>query len=135
MKNLRFNQIVVIVLFGVVGWALCGAIMFIGMEVTSMQATLIAHAMGAPLIFATISWIYYTRFGYTKSFATAMIFLAIVVFLDFFPVATMINRSFEMFTSLLGTWTPWALIFLLTYLTGRAVEAQVASKQRAQQGA
>ena len=64
MKKLSFSQIIVIVMFGIVGWALCGAIMFIGMEVTSMQTTLIAHAIGAPLIFTTISWIYYKKFGY-----------------------------------------------------------------------
>jgi hypothetical protein len=119
MRNLSARQIAVVVIFGVVGWALCGAIMFIGMEVTSMQTTLIAHAVGAPVIFATISWIYYTRFGYTKPLTTATTFLGIVIFLDFFPVATVINRSFEMFASLLGTWIPWALIFLSTYLTGR----------------
>jgi hypothetical protein len=98
--------------------------MFIGMAVTSMQITLIAHAIGAPVIFTTISWIYYTRFGYTKPLTTAAVFLGIVIFLDIFPVATVINRSFEMFASVLGTWIPWALIFLSTYLTGLLVERQ-----------
>jgi len=122
MMDLSLRQVAVIVLFGAVGWALCGAIMFIGMAVTSMQITLVAHAVGAPVVFTTVSWIYHTRFGYTKPLTTAAVFLAIVVFLDFFPVATVINRSMEMFTSLLGTWIPWALIFLSTYLTGRAIE-------------
>jgi len=124
MKGLSFKQIAVIVLFGAVGWALCGAIMFIGMAVTNMQTTLIAHAVGAPVIFTMISWLYYTRFGYTKSLTTAAVFLGIVILLDVFPVATVINRSFEMFASVLGTWIPWALIFLSTYLTGRVVEAR-----------
>jgi hypothetical protein len=131
MKTLSFNQIAVIVLFGAVGWALCGAIMFIGMAVTSMQTTLIAHAVGAPVIFTIVSWIYYTRFGYTKPLTTAIVFLGIVIFLDIFPVATVINKSFEMFASLLGTWIPWALIFLSTYLTGIAVETRFARRQEA----
>jgi len=38
--------------------------------------------------------------------------------MDVFLVALLIERSFEMFTSLLGTWIPWALIFTSTYLTG-----------------
>jgi len=42
-------------------------------------------------------------------------------YLGTFVVAVLINRSFEMFTSLLGTWIPFALIFLSTYLTGLAV--------------
>lgn len=124
MRQLGLKQISIILFLGALGWALCGAIMFIGMEVTSMQVTLIAHAIGAPVIFTTISWIYYTRFGYTKPLTTAAVFLGIVIFLDIFPVATVINRSFEMFASVLGTWIPWALIFLSTYLTGLLVERQ-----------
>ena len=124
MRNLNARQFITIALFGIVGWALCGAIMFIGMEVTTMQATLIAHAIGAPVIFTTISWIYYRRFGYTNPLTTASVFVGIVIFLDIFPVATVINRSFEMFASLLGTWIPWALIFLATYLTGLVEEGR-----------
>jgi hypothetical protein len=41
-----------------------------------------------------------------------------VITLDFFVVALMINRSLEMFASLLGTWIPFALIFTSTYVTG-----------------
>jgi len=126
VNKLGFKQFATIALFGVVGWGLCGAIMFIGMAVTSMQTTLVVHAAGAPVVFTVISWVYYTRFGYTKPLTTAVVFLAIVIFLDIFPVATVINRSFEMFTSLLGTWIPWALIFLSTYLTGRALEGRMA---------
>jgi hypothetical protein len=37
---------------------------------------------------------------------------------DFFVVALLINRSLDMFASLLGTWIPFALIFTSTYLTG-----------------
>jgi hypothetical protein len=131
MKTLTVKQIAVIAIFGAVGWALCGAIMFVGMAVTSMQTTLIAHAAGAPVIFAALSWIYYSRFGYTKPLTTAAAFLGMVILLDIFPVATVINRSFEMFTSVLGTWIPWALIFLSTYLTGLAVETRFARRREA----
>ncbi len=131
MKNLSLKQLGVIALFGAAGWALCGSIMFLGMAVTSMQTTLIAHAVGAPVIFTALSWIYHTRFGYTKPLITAAVFLGIVILLDIFPVATVINRSFEMFTGVLGTWTPWALIFLSTYLTGLAVEGRASRRQEA----
>jgi len=36
-------------------------------------------------------------------------------------LALVINRSMEMFQSLLGTWIPITLSFLATYLTGRVV--------------
>jgi len=45
----------------------------------------------------------------------------IVMAIDFFLVALVVNGSLDMFRSLLGTWIPFALIFLSTYLTGRAV--------------
>jgi hypothetical protein len=38
--------------------------------------------------------------------------------LDFFVVALMVLHSLDMFASLLGTWIPFALIFISTWLTG-----------------
>jgi hypothetical protein len=38
---------------------------------------------------------------------------------DFIVVGLAINRSLEMFSSLLGTWIPFAMIFASTWLTGR----------------
>jgi hypothetical protein len=49
---------------------------------------------------------------------TALLFVGIVIGLDFFVVALLILRSMEMFTSLLGTWIPFALIFASAYMTG-----------------
>ncbi len=99
--------------------------MFVGMEVTSLQIALVAHAVGAPIIFSTISWVYFNKANYTSPLQTAVIFLVIVVSMDFFVVGLVINRSLEMFTSLLGTWIPFTLLFLATYLTGPAVEMKV----------
>jgi hypothetical protein len=104
-----------------IGWALCGAIVFIGMEITSELSALIAHAIGAPIIFAAISWIYFRKFGYTTPIETAYIFLTFVVVVDFFVVALLINRSLDMFTSWLGTWLPWLLLFTSTYITGKLI--------------
>ncbi|SPE42255.1 hypothetical protein SBA3_510003 [Candidatus Sulfopaludibacter sp. SbA3] len=38
--------------------------------------------------------------------------------MDVFVVAVMIERSFQMFTSALGTWIPFTLIFLSSWSTG-----------------
>jgi len=122
MKQLGLKQIATIVILGAVGWALCGAIMFIGMAVTDLQTTLILHAIGAPIIFSLISLLYFSKFNYTSPLQTALAFFAIVILLDFFIVALIINRSFDMFLSPLGTWIPFGLIFLSTYLTGLALE-------------
>jgi hypothetical protein len=52
---------------------------------------------------------------------TALIFVGFVIAVDYFVEALIINRSFDMFASLLGTWIPFALIFSSTYLTGNYV--------------
>jgi hypothetical protein len=57
MLRINLKQVIVILVCGLIGWALCGAIMFVGMAVTSIQTTLILHAIGAPIIFSAISWI------------------------------------------------------------------------------
>lgn len=124
MRDLTPTQTFTILALGLLGWALCGAIMFIGMAVTSIETTLVVHAVGAPVIFAAISWIYFSRLHYTAPLATAITFLSVVVGVDFFLVALVINHSLEMFQSLLGTWIPFALIFLSTYLTGMTVQTR-----------
>jgi hypothetical protein len=41
--------------------------------------------------------------------------------MDVFVVALLIEGSFDMFKSVLGTWLPFLLIFLSTWWTGLAV--------------
>lgn len=112
------KKVLIILAHAFVGWALCGAIMGVGPLFMSMQTTIIVHLIGAPIIFAAISLVYFTRFNYTTPLQTAIIFTAFVVATDFFVVALLILGSLEMFTSPLGTWIPFALIFASTYLTG-----------------
>jgi hypothetical protein len=81
------------------------------MAVTSLENALIAHAIAAPIIAAGVSLVYFRKFNFTKPLQTAAIFTAFVIAMDLFVVALLINHSFEMFTSLLGTWIPFALIF------------------------
>lgn len=114
----ELGKIVTILVFAFIGWALCGAIMGIGRSVTSLENTLVIYAIGAPIIFATLSFVYFTRFNYTTPLETAIAFFAFVVFMDVFLIALFVEKSFAMFSSILGTWIPFALIFLSTYLTG-----------------
>jgi hypothetical protein len=92
--------------------------MWIGMAVTSLQNALIAHAIAAPIIFAAASWSHYRRPRRTTPLQTAVVYVGIVILLDFVVVATLIERSYAMFASVLGTWLPFALIFAATYLVG-----------------
>ena len=125
MKQLNFGRVLIILALGLLGWALCGAIMFIGMSIMSLETTLIVHAIGAPVIFSLISLLYFKKFRYTSPLQTAIAFLLVVMLVDFFLVALVINKSIEMFQDPLGTWIPFTLIFLSTYLTGSIVQSKV----------
>jgi len=45
------KKLLVILAHAFVGWALCAATMGIGMAVTTLQNTLVVHAIGAPFFF------------------------------------------------------------------------------------
>ena len=115
------RNLVIVLTHALIGWTLCAATMGIGMAVTSVDNALVIHAIGAPIFFAGVSLVYFRRFSYTTPTQTATIFIAFVILMDFFVVAMLIARSFEMFTSLLGTWIPFVLIFMSTYLSGRLI--------------
>ena len=112
---MNLKKITIILAHALVGWGLCGAIIGIGRNVTSMEITLTLHAIGAPVFFAIIAFIYFQNYNYTKPLLTAVIFVSFVIFMDVFVVALFLEKSFAMFTSILGTWIPFVLIFLATY--------------------
>lgn len=107
-----------ILIHAFIGWALCAATMGIGMATTTLTKALIIHAIGAPIFFSIISYYYFRKFSYTTPIQTAVIFVCFVMVVDFIVVALIINRSLDMFSSVLGTWLPFILIFGSTYLTG-----------------
>jgi hypothetical protein len=118
---MRPAQAAVLLVHAFVGWALCAAVMGVGMAVTTVQTTLYIHAVAAPVFFACVTLVYVRRFGVATPLQTASVFLAFVLAMDFFVVALLINRSLEMFASPLGTWIPFALIFSSTLVTARRV--------------
>ncbi len=124
MEKLAIQKLAVVIVFGFVGQLGCWALMIGGQIIATLEIALILHAIGAPIVFAVLSYIYFKKFNYTTPLITAIIFLAIVVLMDFFVVAVIINRSFDMFLSPLGTWIPFALIFTSTYLTGYYVNTR-----------
>ncbi len=111
-------KFVTIITHAFIGWALCAATMGFGMATMSLQNALIVHAIAAPIFFTLVSLIYFKKFNFTTPLQTAIVFVGFVIAMDFFVVALLINRSLEMFASLLGTWIPFALIFTATSVTG-----------------
>jgi hypothetical protein len=122
-----FSKTLIILAHAFAGWMLCAATMGIGMAVTTLDNALVVHALAAPVFFTGIALIYFRKFNYSTPLQTAAYFLAFVIAMDFFVVAMLINRSFDMFASLLGTWLPFALIFGSTYLTGHFI---IGSKEK-----
>lgn len=122
MKSIGLRKVLVLLTLALVIWATCGAVMYAGMAFTSLTGALIIHAVAAPIIATVVAWIYFRRFHYTSPLGTAGLFTAIVILMDVFVVALLIQGSFAMFSSILGTWIPFALIFAATYLTGRQIE-------------
>lgn len=122
MNKFNPKKIIIVLIHAFIVWALCGATIGIGRSVMSMELTLIIHAIGAPIFAALVSLVYYKKFNYTTPLQTAFIFLFLVVIMDAGLVAPVFEKSYEMFKSILGTWIPFSLIFLSTFITGLTVK-------------
>jgi hypothetical protein len=118
---MKIKQIMILLFFAFIGWAICTATMVIGTAITTIDNALILHAIIGPIGFIILSIIYFKKFKYTTPLQTATVFISFVILVDFFLVALIINKSLEMFTNLLGTWIPFTLIFISTYLTGKLI--------------
>ncbi|HXV98897.1 MAG TPA: hypothetical protein VEC93_10785 [Anaerolineae bacterium] len=124
MGKLSLSQLVVVAAHALMLWVLCGVLMFAGMSLVPLDYALVIHAIGAPIITILISWVYFKQFHYTTPLVTAFLFVGIVIFMDFFVVALLIEQSFAMFASFIGTWLPFALIFMATYGAGHYLSHQ-----------
>jgi hypothetical protein len=118
MSKLNFKKVIIVLIHAFIVWALCGATIAIGRSVTTMGTTLIIHAILAPIFAFLVGMAYYKKFNYTSPILTACIYLLFVIVMDAGLVAPVFERSYAMFRSILGTWIPFSLIFLSTYITG-----------------
>ena len=100
-------------------WAFCGALVGVGRPLLGMDATLVVHALGAPVGAGVVAWLYFRNHGFTGPMVTAATFVATALVLDLLVVAPLVEHSFAMFSSVLGVWLPMALIFAATWATGR----------------
>lgn len=123
MKTLTIRQALILLAFGFLGWGICGAIIGIGRSLTSMQNTLIIHAVAVPIVFGGLAWLYFRFFSYTNALQTALFFTGLAILLDATVIAGLVEKSYAMFASILGTWIPFGLIFLVTYLVGLSLSS------------
>lgn len=118
MGSMSIGEVGIGLAHALVGWGLCGATMGIGLAKTSLRRALAIHAVSAPIIFAAVSAVYFEYFAYSSPLTTALGFVAVVIGMDFFVVALLVRRDLAMFKSVEGTWLPFGLIFLSTYVIG-----------------
>jgi menaquinone-dependent protoporphyrinogen oxidase len=110
-----------LLLHGLLGWALCAAIMAGLLTVVGLTPALLIHAIAAALLFALIAWHYFRARGARGPISTAIIWTANVALLDLIIVAGGAQHSLEMFKSFAGSWLPFGLIFLVTWTTGEVI--------------
>jgi hypothetical protein len=113
------ENIIIVIGYALVGWGLCGATIGIGRNLTSMENALIFHAIAAPAFFIIISMFYFKKVNQFSPLFLATFFLGFVVLMDIVIVATLIEKDYSMFKSIIGTWIPFLAIFLSTYITGK----------------
>jgi hypothetical protein len=111
-------SVAALIAHGFVGWAACGLLMGGLLATVSTPTAVMAHAVGAPIIFAAVTAHLFLRSGGRPPIVVAATFTAMVVALDALIVAWLIQQSFAMFSSALGTWVPFALIFVSVFVTG-----------------
>lgn len=119
------KKILIVIGYAFAGWGLCGATIGIGRSLTSLENALIIHAAAAPVIFAVISFFYFKKVNHYPPLFIATFFLGFVVVMDIVVVATLIERDFSMFKSIIGTWVPFLTIFLSTFITGKIIKKEV----------
>jgi hypothetical protein len=104
---------------GVAGWALSAA-------TTAIPAI---HAIAAPLVFAGIAWHYFRARGARDAAPAAVVWTVTVALLDLVVVAGAVQHSLEMFRSVAGSWLPFGLILIVTWVTGEAVSMMPEAKR------
>jgi menaquinone-dependent protoporphyrinogen oxidase len=120
-----------LIAYGAAGWALCAITMAALLPAGPLWLALTLHAIAAPVIFAALSRSYFSAPGARQPLLAALAFTAVVAGLDAVVVAGLVLRSFDMFSSVVGTWLPFALIFLATWASGEILAMIPERRERA----
>jgi menaquinone-dependent protoporphyrinogen oxidase len=104
--------------YGTMGWLLCVAVMWGLPPVLNSTVASAVHAVAAPLIFAVVARHYFRQRGSRDALWTAAAFVAITALLDLVVIAGAVQHSPAIFASVLATWVPLLLIFLMTWMVG-----------------
>ena len=107
-------------LFGlaVVLWVVCGTVMAVTRRLWGLDAALKVHLGVAPVAAFLVAATHVLVAPGFDLLLRATAITALVVVLDALIVAPIFEHSYAMFRSVIGTWAPFALIFLASLAAG-----------------
>jgi len=107
-------------LFGLtlVLWGGCGGVMSVGRRLWTLDIALRIHLIAAPILAFLTAALHVVLAPSFDPTLRAAVMTGLVVVLDAAVVAPLFERSYAMFRSFLGTWLPFAAIFLASWAAG-----------------
>jgi hypothetical protein len=115
------GRVLVLLVFALLAWGLCGATIGVARGLMPMESALIVHAVAAPIIAGGLAYLYSRFFAVTTPLVTGLAFVGVVIVMDAGLVAPVLEKSWDMFRSPIGTWIPFALILLAAWGAARWV--------------
>ena len=79
--------------YAFIGWVLCGAMVGIGRNITTIENALIIHLIGAPIVFAVLAKMYYEKNNRLSPLGLAIYMLSFVVLMDLLVVSMIIEKT------------------------------------------
>jgi len=99
-------------------WGACGAVVYAGRKLWSLETTLRVHLVAAP-IFAFLAAAFHAALAPAfDPLQRAAVLVGIIVALDAFVIAPFAERSWAMFRSVMGTWLPFLAMLASAWLAG-----------------
>ena len=102
-------------------WAACGGVIAIGRRVWTMQTTLVVHLCAAAAFAFAAAAAHKLMAPDFDIVGRAAAMTGLIIALDALVVAPLFERSYAMFRSALGTWVPFAAMFLACWVAGVGV--------------
>ena len=102
----------------VIVWGLCGTVMGIGRLLWSTETAIVIHLPAAPIFAFVAAALHTLLFPEFDPSTRAVVMIGVIILLDIAVVAPLMERSFEMFRSVIGTWLPFVLMFLSAWAGG-----------------
>ena len=107
-----------LILLALALWAACGGVIAIGRRVWTLQTTLVVHLFAAAAFAFAAAAAHKLLAPDFDVVGRAAAMTGLIVALDALVVAPLFERSYAMFRSALGTWFPFAAIFLASWAAG-----------------